>query len=63
MLAGRYVFAGAEPEQLALPLAFAGGAVLALVIDTLAREAFGSGGPFVALASAGGFFTAFLLSA
>ncbi len=53
----------ASPDQLALPLAFAGGAVLASVIDTLAPEAFGGGGPFVALASAGGFFTAFMLSA
>ena len=63
VLAGRYAFAGAAPDELALPLAFAGGAVLASVIDTLAPEAFAGGGPFVALASAGGFFTAFLLSA
>ncbi|MGH3928631.1 MAG: ZIP family zinc transporter [Pseudonocardiaceae bacterium] len=63
VLVGRLVFAGASPEQLALPLAFAGGAVLASVIDTLAPEAFGEGGPFVALASAAGFFTAFVLSA
>lgn len=59
---GRLAFTGASPEQLALPLAFAGGAVLASVIDTLAPEAFGEGGPFVALASAAGFFTAFVLS-
>ena len=52
VVAGRLVFAGASPGQLALPLAFAGGAVLASVIDTLAPEAFGEGGPFVALASA-----------
>ena len=63
VVAGRLVFAGASPEQLALPLAFAGGAVLASVIDTLAPEAFGEGGPFVALASAAGFFVAFMLSA
>jgi len=63
VLVGRLVFAGASPEQLALPLAFAGGAVLASVIDTLAPEAFRDGGPFVALASAAGFFTAFVLSA
>jgi ZIP family zinc transporter len=36
-------------------LAFAGGAVLASVIDTLAPEAFRDGGPFVALASAASF--------
>lgn len=40
-----------------------GGAVLASVIDTLAPEAFGEDGSFVALASAMGFFTAFVLSA
>ncbi len=61
VLAGRYAFAG--PEGLSLPLAFAGGAVLASVVDTLAPEAVGGGGPFVALGSAAGFFTAFLLSA
>ena len=59
---GRLAFAGATPPHPALPLASAGGAVLASVIDTLAPEAFGDGGPFVALASAAGFFTAFLLS-
>ncbi|MGH3801209.1 MAG: ZIP family metal transporter [Pseudonocardiaceae bacterium] len=63
VVVGRFAFAGASPEQLALPLAFAGGAVLASVIDTLAPEAFGEGGPLVALASAAGFFTAFVLSA
>lgn len=62
VLAGRFAFAGAQPETLSLPLAFAAGAVLASVIDTLAPEAFGDGGPLVALASAAGFFTAFLLS-
>ena len=60
---GRLAFSGASPEQLALPLAFAGGAVLASVIDTLAPEAFRTGGSLVALASAAGFFTAFVLSA
>ena len=60
---GRLTFSGASPQQLALPLAFAGGAVLASVIDTLAPEAFRSGCPLVALASAAGFFTAFVLSA
>jgi zinc transporter, ZIP family len=63
VVAGRLAFAGASPVQLALPLAFAGGAVLASVIDTLAPEAFGQGGAFVALASAAGFFTAYVLSA
>jgi len=63
VVAGRLAFAGAAPEQLAVPLAFAGGAVLASVIDTLAPEAFREGGPLVALARAAGFFTSFMLSA
>jgi len=62
VVAGRYLFAGVGPQELAYPLAFAGGAVLASVIDTLAPEAFGEGGPTIALASAAGFVTGFLLS-
>ncbi|GAA2128915.1 hypothetical protein [Nocardioides bigeumensis] len=62
VFAGRYLFAGLDPAALAYPLAFAGGAVLASVIDTLAPEAFGEGGPAIALASAAGFVTGFLLS-
>ena len=63
VVAGRSLFAGAQPDQLALPLAFAGGAVLASVIDTLAPEAFRQGGPWVALASVAGFVMTFELSA
>jgi ZIP family zinc transporter len=59
---GSFVFSGSSPETLSYPLAFAGGAVLASVIDTLAPEAFGKGGPLVALASAVGFVTGFLLA-
>lgn len=62
VIAGKYLFAGISPHGLSYPLAFAGGAVLASVIDTLAPEAFGEGGPVVAMASAGGFVTGFLLS-
>jgi hypothetical protein len=36
-------------------------AVLASVVDSVAPEAFRQGGPVVALASAAGFFTAFML--
>ncbi len=61
VLLGRYAFASASPDQLAMPLAFAAGAVLTSVIDTLAPEAFREGGPLVALASAAGFFVAFHL--
>jgi ZIP family zinc transporter len=60
---GKYLFAGASPTALSHPLAFAGGAVLASVIDTLAPEAFSEGGPVIALASAAGFVTGYLLSA
>ena len=60
---GKYLFAGASPTALSYPLAFAGGAVLASVIDTLAPEAFSEGGPGIALASAAGFVTGYLLSA
>lgn len=63
VFAGRYLFAGVSPTGLSYPLAFAGGAVLASVVDTLAPEAFGKGGPVIALASAAGFVTGYLLSA
>ena len=62
VLAGRYFFVGADPATLAYPLAFAGGAVLASVIDPHAPEAFGEGGPAIALASAAGLVTGCLLS-
>lgn len=62
VIGGRYLFAGVDPQGLAYPLAFAAGAVLASVIDTLAPEAFNEGGPAIALASAAGFLTGFLLS-
>jgi len=62
VVAGRLAFSGASAESLAFPLAFAAGAVLASVIDTLAPEAFGEGGPFVALATAAGFATGYVLS-
>ena len=61
VVVGRVAVAGAQPEQFALPLAFAAGAVLASLIDTLAPEAFSGGGPIVALATAAGYSTAFLL--
>lgn len=63
VLLGRLGFAGASSADLAIPLAFAGGAVLASVVDTLVPEAFKDGGPFVALASVAGFLVAFLIGA
>jgi ZIP family zinc transporter len=62
VIVGRPAFSGAGPEPLAIPLAFAAGAVLASVIDTPAPEAFGGGGPLIALGSAVGFATGYILS-
>jgi ZIP family zinc transporter len=62
VVAGLYLFAGVGAPVLSYPLAFAGGAVLASLVDTLAPEAFGDGGPGVGLASAAGFLAGFLLS-
>jgi ZIP family zinc transporter len=45
-----------------IPLAFAAGAVIASLADTLMPEAFKGGGPSVALATTVGFLTSFLLS-
>ena len=44
-------------------LAFAGGAVLASIVDTLAPEAYREGGPYVAFATVAGFLLSFLLAA
>jgi ZIP family zinc transporter len=43
-------------------LAFAGGAVLASLVDTVMPEAYREGGPFVAFATLGGFLLSFLLA-
>jgi zinc transporter, ZIP family len=59
---GRVVLANAAPGTLAFPLAFAGGAVLAALADTLMPEAFERGRPFNAFATCAGFFVAFVLA-
>ena len=59
---GRVALAGADPSTLAFPLAFAGGAVLAALADTLMPEAFERGRPFNAFATCAGFFLAFFLA-
>jgi zinc transporter ZupT len=51
---GRGVFAQFPEEHLAFPLAFAGGAVLASLADTLMPEAFEHGRPLNSMATAGG---------
>lgn len=53
---------GADPEAVSLPLAFAAGAVIASLADTLMPEAYKDGGPAVALSTAAGFVLAFVLS-
>jgi ZIP family zinc transporter len=52
----------ADPEALSLPLAFAAGAVLASLADTLMPEAYAQGGPTVALSTAAGFVLSFFLA-
>ena len=59
---GREVFAQVPEEHLAFPLAFAGGAVLASLADTLMPEAFEHGRPLNSMATAGGFLVSFILS-
>jgi ZIP family zinc transporter len=50
------------PETLSLPLAFAAGAVLAALADTIMPEAYEHGGPTVALSTAAGFGLSFFLA-
>lgn len=52
----------AEPQTLSLPLAFAAGAVLASLADTLMPEAYEDGGPAVAMSTAAGFVLSFYLA-
>jgi ZIP family zinc transporter len=52
----------ASAETLSLPLAFAAGAVLASLADTLMPEAYEDGGPTVALSTAAGFVLSFYLA-
>ena len=63
VVVGRAALSGADPETVALLLAFAGGAVLASLADTLMPEAFEKGRPLNAFATAAGFFVSFVLAA
>lgn len=60
---GRLLAGGLSDNVLAVALAFAGGAVLASLADTLMPEAFEHGRPFNAFATAAGFFLSFVLAA
>lgn len=59
---GRVAAAGLSGRQLAFAAAFAGGAVLASVADTLMPEAFEHGRPLNSLATTVGFFLSFVLA-
>jgi len=60
---GRMFAGGLSDPVLSVSLGFAGGAVLASLADTLMPEAFKDGGPYVAFATAAGFFVSFVLAA
>ncbi|HWD45444.1 MAG TPA: zinc permease [Actinomycetota bacterium] len=62
VVVGRRALINAQPSTLAFPLAFAGGAVLASLADTLMPEAFERGRPVSALATAAGFYLSFVLA-
>jgi ZIP family zinc transporter len=62
VVVGAGPLANATPETISLPLAFAAGAVLASLADTLMPEAYEEGGPTVALATAAGFVLSYLLA-
>jgi zinc transporter, ZIP family len=62
-LAGYAVFDGAAPETIAFVLAFAGGAILTMLADTMMPEAFEHEGKLVGLCTTAGFALAFALHA
>ncbi len=62
VLVGAGPLSSAHPETLSLPLAFAAGAVLASLADTLMPEAYEQGGPTVALSTTAGFVLSFYLA-
>ena len=59
---GRVALGGVADETLSFILAFAGGAVLAALADTLMPEAFEHGRPWNSFATAVGFLLAFILA-
>ena len=63
VVAGRALAGGLGDTTLAVALAFAGGAVIASLADTLMPEAFEHGRPLNAFATAAGFFVSFVLAA
>jgi ZIP family zinc transporter len=59
---GQGVFASAGADTVSIPLAFAGGAVIASLATTMMPEAYEEGGSLVALATVAGFLLSFVLS-
>ena len=59
---GNALLTGMDPTAVALVQAFAGGAILTMLADTMMPEAFENGGDAVGLATVLGFATAFFLS-
>jgi ZIP family zinc transporter len=61
-LAGYTLMDGASPRTIAFVNAFAGGAILTMLADTMMPEAFEHGGKLVGLVTTLGFLTAFGLT-
>ncbi|MDQ3627509.1 MAG: zinc permease [Actinomycetota bacterium] len=61
IIAGSSLLQGLDERALSVILAFAGGAVLSSVANTLFPRAFQDGGPWVTLATVAGFLVAFTL--
>jgi ZIP family zinc transporter len=62
-LAGYALFDGASPSVVAFVLAFAGGAILTMLADTMMPEAYAKGGKWAGVVTTLGFATAFAISA
>jgi ZIP family zinc transporter len=62
-LLGFGLFDGASPSATAVVLAFAGGAILTMLADTMMPEAYAKGGKWVGVVTTLGFATAFAISA
>jgi ZIP family zinc transporter len=62
VVVGAGPLSSSDPETISLPLAFAAGAVIASLADTLMPEAYEHGGPAVAMSTAAGFVLSFALS-
>ncbi len=62
VVVGEALIPRTEPHAVSIPLAFAAGAVIASLADTLMPEAFEGGGPTVAFATAAGFLVSYVLA-